>query len=163
MQYDNQRLMYGGGVRTASRKARHIQRAAQRREVKAGYPIEGKFETPEQVRAYLNADKIVCLRCGKNFKWLSPHLRRIHGWTSDQYKGFYGLPWRHGLMAPTTRAKRIAHGHKLVADRHGVWAADEPTRKEYRHLAHIADRRPAAPFQRHIMIRNLGDRAKAKK
>jgi adenine-specific DNA methylase len=71
------------------------------------YPILDKFNTVEDVRAYLGGELIVCLRCGKKMKALATHLVRVHGETPDSYREFYGIPWSYGLV-PLAVKRRIA-------------------------------------------------------
>ncbi len=105
---------FAGGPKTASKKLACIKRAAARRRVKAGYPIETPFTNVREVREYLNSDQIVCLRCGKGYKTLSKHLG-VHSWTADQYKEFYGLPWGPGLLCKSTREKCQEMGRSQMA------------------------------------------------
>ncbi|NLH94219.1 MAG: MucR family transcriptional regulator [Candidatus Cloacimonetes bacterium] len=66
--------------------------------VKEGYPIEKKFESLEEIKAYLSGDLITCLLCGKAYKGLCGHLSTIHKISADDYKEKYGLPFRSGLQ-----------------------------------------------------------------
>ncbi len=94
-----------------------------RRKIMPGYPIEKPFETREQVEAYLNVDRLVCLLCGKTYKSLCTHLS-VHGTNADAYKEKYGLPWRCGLTCITTKAMNVKHGKRLVAD--GIFKPPTP-------------------------------------
>ncbi len=71
-----------------------------------GYPKTDKFETDEEVEAYFSGDKIQCLLCGKWYKELSLHLRRIHDVTPDDYREKYGIPWKQGLTGCISYNKR---------------------------------------------------------
>lgn len=94
-----------------------------RRKVMPGYPIEKPFETREQVEAYLNVDRLICLLCGKTYKSLCTHLS-VHGTNADAYKEKYGLPWGCGLTCVTTKAMNIKHGKRLVAE--GIFRPPTP-------------------------------------
>lgn len=105
---------FASGPKTASKKLACIKRAAARRRVKAGYPIETPFTSVQEVQKYLNSDRIVCLRCGKGYKSLSKHLS-VHSWTAELYKEFYGLPWGTGLMCVSTMEKCQEMGRRQMA------------------------------------------------
>lgn len=38
------------------------------------------------------ADKIACLICGRQFRFLPPHLLRLHGVSADEYRQAYAIP-----------------------------------------------------------------------
>ncbi len=113
--YNNRGMRFAGGPRTFSKKLSHVERANQRRAARPGYPIETPFRTPQDVNDYLSGDRITCLRCGKSYKSLGMHLR-VHGWTDEQYRAFYGLPWTRGLVCSSTREKMEANAAKKVAE-----------------------------------------------
>ncbi len=96
-----------------------------RRKIMPGYPIEQPFETREQIEAYLNCDRLVCLLCGKTYKSLCTHLS-VHGTNADAYKEKYGLPWGCGLTCTSTKEKNIKHGKRLVSE--GIFKP--PTKEE---------------------------------
>ena len=83
---------------------------SERRKVKPGYPVKCKLSKAE-ADAYLNADEITCLMCGKVFKSLPGHLS-IHGISADEYKKIYGLPYRTGLTSSSTKQKNIANSSR---------------------------------------------------
>ena len=65
-----------------------------------GFPWKGKFSTKDEIDHYFsNADGIQCLLCGHFFKNLSVHLRIGHDISHEQYRDWYGLPWRKGLVS----------------------------------------------------------------
>ena len=107
-------LRFAGGPKTASKKLEQMKRAAARRRIKPGYPVEQPFTNVQNVREYLNADRIVCLRCGKLYKALNKHLP-VHSWTVNQYKEFYGLPWGAGLVCKSSRIKWEDNGRRVMA------------------------------------------------
>jgi hypothetical protein len=86
-----------------------------RRKIMPGFPVEKPFNTREEMEAYLNSDKLLCLLCGKSYKSLCAHLL-VHGTNADQYKEKYGLPWGCGLTCTSTKEMNIRHGKKLVAE-----------------------------------------------
>ena len=59
-----------GFLGNQSKSKRALRRAKARRKVLPGFPIEQPFESIEDVREYMSGDKIVCLRCGKEYKEL---------------------------------------------------------------------------------------------
>lgn len=67
-------------------------RRLKRRIVLPGFPVDAPFTEATAVWEYLNAERIVCLRCGQKFRRLGGHLEQIHDWTVEEYKDFYGLP-----------------------------------------------------------------------
>jgi len=75
------------------------------RKVKSGYPRKTKFMSIDEVREYLNQDKIDCLICGRRLKSLSAHLAKIHRLSTDNYKIKYGLPFWQGLTSKGTASK----------------------------------------------------------
>lgn len=107
-----------------------------RRKIMPGYPIEKPFETREQVDAYLNCDKLVCLLCGKSYKSLCGHLS-VHGTNADDYKEKYGLPFGAGLTCLTTKAMNVKHGKRLVKE--GIF---KPLTKE-EHKEFMKKKRPS--------------------
>lgn len=68
------------------------------REILPGYPIERVFECKEEVDRYLSGEAVCCLMCGKSYKQLSPHIKRIHGLDSADYRQRYGIPASYALM-----------------------------------------------------------------
>ncbi len=148
--YNNRRARFGGGAVTASKKKSHIDRAREARRVCSGFPIETGFTRPEDVWEYLNSDKITCLRCGKPYKALGMHLR-VHGWTSDRYREFYGLPWRTGLTSSGTKVKFRELGLRNLEA--GIAFGGEPGRNQY--MSINAPRRKRAPYLREVAVRNI--------
>lgn len=86
-----------------------------RRWIEQGFPWYGKFESVEEVKEYLDGDRIICLLCGRSLKALPAHLKFIHGTSADQYKQTYGIPWTWGLVCKGTHelqseiAKNFTH------------------------------------------------------
>jgi hypothetical protein len=116
-----------------------------RRRIMPGFPIEEPFETREQVEAYLNVDRMLCLLCGRTFKSLCAHLL-VDGTNADHYKQKYGLPLGCGLTCITTKAMNIKHGKRLVEE--GIFRA--PTPEEHAHMIATAQKprsRPAYVIQ----------------
>jgi len=65
-----------------------------------GFPWKEKFSTKDEIDHYFsNSDGIQCLLCGHFFKNLSVHLRIGHDISHEQYRDWYGLPWRKGLVS----------------------------------------------------------------
>lgn len=105
---------------------RAMARRLRRRELKPGYPWEGKFATRAEVDRYLSGENIECLLCGRMLKSLGLHLSRIHGVTEEKYKERYGLPLTRGLVCEEThgnysksvteRPDRIDHIKRLASE-----------------------------------------------
>ena len=80
--------------------------------------------------------------CGRYFEFLSGHLRKSHDISHEQYRDWYGLPWRKGLVSrnvskkiSSNLIKRIKNGsfkpkanNKVAADkiRAGGRRKDQP-------------------------------------
>lgn len=138
-------LRFAGGPKTASKKLSASLNAAAARKVLSGYPVETAFSNRDEVLAYLNSDRITCLRCGKSYNSLGRHLS-VHSWTVDQYKEFYGLPWRMGLTSLGSTIIRRSIGLQLVAD--GLAFGDEPGMNWEKALA--APRRRRVPYMDNV-------------
>ena len=93
---------------------KHPKRKQKAEETLECYPVETPFLTKEDVSAYLGLPPIRCLRCGKKMRMLPTHLVRCHGWTADQYKQFYGIPWGLGLVCPQSSQKMAVAVMKRV-------------------------------------------------
>jgi len=87
-----------------------------RRWIESGFPWQDKFHTIEEVRAYLDEDRICCLLCGRPFKALGAHLPRVHGVSVDKYKEQFGIPWTYGLVCSDT-SLRMA---ELASERNNI-------------------------------------------
>lgn len=85
-----------------------------RRLVLKGFPWSGKFQTLEEVKAYLSGDRMQCLLCGKPYVMIGKHLREIHGVTVDQYKERYGIPWGRGLVCADTKKVMSANTKRRI-------------------------------------------------
>lgn len=96
-----------------------VQRRAKRRQIMAGFPWVGVFETPEQAREYVNQERIRCLLCGKYFKSLGYHINKIHGYDETSYKQRYGIPYGVGLVGTVTAKKHAEVCRKTLSD-HGT-------------------------------------------
>ena len=75
----------------------HKRRYAVRRALKPGYPVTTPFKTRSEVNEYFSGDQITCLLCGRQFRELHVHLKKIHSKTVEWYREHYGLRWRRGL------------------------------------------------------------------
>ncbi len=102
-----------------SRPQRNLLRRANRRKVLAGYPVEPRSFSVDEIKSYFAGDKLVCLRCGKPYSKLGNHLHAIHSISDEEYKGMYGLPWTYGLTGTVAHEnyrrslmQRIADGWK---------------------------------------------------
>jgi hypothetical protein len=117
-----------------------------------GYPITTSFKTPKEVNAYLDADRITCLRCGKAYKALGTHLR-VHSWTESEYREYYGLPWTRGLISTGTRVLMKAAGDKLVAD--GKAFGGRENYGAFADKARATARRKHQPYRRLVAAANV--------
>lgn len=84
-------------------------RAALRRAIRhtplPGFPSNAKFETSEEVAAYLTGEKIQCLLCGRSFADLGKHVRTLHLISPDEYREQRGIPWGVALCAEEVSAR----------------------------------------------------------
>lgn len=81
-----------------------------------GYPWEGKFQTMDEVRAYLDQTKVTCLLCGRKYVHLAVHIANGHDVSCDDYKERYGIPWSYGLAGKEFREFNIGLGKKLASE-----------------------------------------------
>jgi len=135
-----------------SKTKRAIARSKARRAVLPGFPIEKAFESVEATREYLSHDRIVCLRCGKEYHRLGLHLERIHGITNDQYRAMYRIPWRYGLVGTVSHAITSRMIRKRMED---GW--QPPAKLGADHAAMVAAPRRKTPFAAEISQKNLGE------
>jgi len=78
-----------------------------KRGVLAGFPIQKKFNTREELNEYLSQDTIQCLLCGRRFQILDTHLKNVHGVTSDDYREMYGIGYSVGLQSARKKQSAI--------------------------------------------------------
>lgn len=94
-------------------KGHHLRKNKNAAPVMRGYPKTDFFTTVEEVRAYLDGDKVTCLICGKEYVTLGAHIMSAHEITSDDYRGRFGIPYKYGLASKpfrdqgTRRMKRM--------------------------------------------------------
>lgn len=69
------------------------------RKVSDGFPVDRKFENTDDVNTYLGGDTVQCLLCGRSFKNLGIHLKRIHEMDSRDYCILYNIPTNKGLLS----------------------------------------------------------------
>lgn len=154
------RGMRSNNPRTANAKLYAVLLALARRVGQEGFPIEAKFETPEEIADYFSGERVICLRCGNPYKSLAYHLKRIHGWTAEEYKEFYGLPWRRGLDCAETKGVKSENGTLTMAAGKGIGGMSVDERNEARVLAHKAKHRPRNPAAivraRRLVVANAG-------
>ncbi len=94
-------------------KERHLRTDKIAALVMRGYPKQDVFTTMEEVRAYLDGDKVTCLLCGREYAALGGHLTRVHYITSDDYREHFGIPYKYGLASRTFRERASRHLRKL--------------------------------------------------
>ncbi|EAO9157892.1 hypothetical protein AA14_24360 [Salmonella enterica] len=51
------------------------------------------------------ADKIICLECGKYFNFLAPHINKTHQMTLMQYRERWKIPKQNPLASTTHRQR----------------------------------------------------------
>ena len=115
------------------------------------YPKTQKFLFPEDLASYFSGDRIVCLRCGKNFKALGIHLKTMHSMSVEKYKKIYGIPWTYGLLCADTKAIKGEQAKEKY--RLGIW--EKPTAERARAANKLANRRPRQPVRNVLTKRNL--------
>lgn len=69
------------------------------------FPWNGKFRTLQEVRQYLDEDKLICLLCGRHYVGLAVHIVRTHKMPLDDYKERFGIPWTYGVAGKNFRAQ----------------------------------------------------------
>lgn len=70
-----------------------------------GYSRTQPFTNLEDVRRYFDADKIVCLLCGREYVALGGHIMSVHGMSNDDYRIRFGIPFGYGLAGRTFRLR----------------------------------------------------------
>ncbi len=113
------------------------------------FPWNGKFMTKTEIDDYLAGNKIQCLLCGKWFKIISSHLKRIHDIDSDEYREKYGLPWKHGLCGKEVSLKLSTAMNERR--KNGFLPDIDAAREKSKH----ATKRPDQPFFKKVKIENL--------
>jgi len=71
------------------------------RKVLSGYPITSIFSNVEDQKDYFNHERITCLLCGKQYKFLTIHLK-IHALGAEDYRNRFGITLRQGLVGTIT-------------------------------------------------------------
>jgi hypothetical protein len=89
-----------------------------------GYPVPPRVFSEDEIRAYFEGDRIVCLICGRTYRLLGVHLARAHDMTIEDYRERYGLPFSRGLASDAHCAMQTAHG-KARAER-GEFTLNDP-------------------------------------
>lgn len=69
-----------------------------------------RFASRVEVDAYLDAERIECLECGRRFAFLQPHLLRAHGIGADEYRARHEIPAGAPLAG---RSYREQHAQKM--------------------------------------------------
>lgn len=87
-----------------------------RRRTKEGYPIEARKFTYDEIKAYQETPRVLCLLCGHDYGTLAKHLVYVHDVTVKEYKDMYGLPNKEGLSSKTTKRKKAAIALKRMED-----------------------------------------------
>lgn len=81
-----------------------LQNANARRRVYDGFPWKGAFTCKEEVREYLDHEEITCLLCGKPFRQLPFHLKKLHFVDAIDYRVRFGISPFQALEGTVSRA-----------------------------------------------------------
>jgi hypothetical protein len=115
-----------------------------RRKILPGFPVTTPFGSIKEVREYLSGDRITCLLCGKSYKKLGAHLRRIHGLTPDGYKEQFKIPWTYSLACEDTKDKhrrllaaRMEQCESWGMPKSDMWKLYEASKRSCPHKAEI--------------------------
>jgi hypothetical protein len=111
------------------------------------------FQSRRDIERYYGSQRIKCLLCGRAFRRLAFHLASKHQTTSMEYKRQFGLPWTRGLTSAAS------HASSGWTDQRKVTASKAARRSRFFDLAHPAQRRELAPYQKSQLAENLGTRA----
>lgn len=103
-----------------------------------GFPWEGKFTTLEEIKEYLNEDKLTCLLCGRKYSMLTTHLTRGHHIDPDEYKERYRITWTSKLAG---RVFREGASHRLNKRRAAGEIRHHPPREQTEYII-AAKKRP---------------------
>jgi hypothetical protein len=95
-----------------------------RKKKSSAHPWQGKFTSLEEIRAYLDNEKLTCLICGKEYSMLTSHLKRGHQIHPDEYKERYGITYTSRLAG--TAFKAIARKLFLQKVRQGKLSTTPP-------------------------------------
>lgn len=136
-------------------KTRHLRKNKNAAPVMRGYPRRKPFASLDEVRAYFDEDRLVCLICGKSFVKLSNHVVAAHNMeSSDEYKIRFGIPVSYGLGGKSFRAAARRISRRLRKTGVIPPASQETIRKW---VAARRTRRPvAAVIRRHAARRLAG-------
>jgi hypothetical protein len=96
-------IHHGDGLLTSWKK-KCEKKIIYNRKALSGYPKTLRFENKEDIRKYLDNEKLVCLLCGKSYRFLTLHLV-VHGHNADSYKEIYGIDNNQGLVGSEIRKK----------------------------------------------------------
>jgi hypothetical protein len=91
-------------MKTGQKKPR-VQKELSQGRVKPlrGYPKTQPFATIEDVKSYLDGDKVTCLLCGREYVALGGHITAMHDMTGDDYRERFGIPYKYGLASKPFR------------------------------------------------------------
>jgi hypothetical protein len=125
-----------------------------------GFPWKGKFTTKKEIDQYFsNPEGIKCLLCGRYFEFLSGHLRKSHDISHEQYRDWYGLPWRKGLVSRTVSKKLSSNLTKRIKNGSFIPKADNKAAVNGIHVARRKDQpyvtRIKAEKTRKLSIKNI--------
>lgn len=76
----------------------------------------GPFQALDDVEAYLAADQIECLECGRFFAFLPRHITRAHRIDAVAYRDKWAIPASRALAGLEYREKHAAKLRRMIAD-----------------------------------------------
>jgi len=119
-----------------------------RRKVLPGYPIETPFKNIDEVKEYLSGSSITCLLCGKTFKSLIEHIKKIHEITLDEYREKYNIPWTYALICEDLSNKLSEMLNKRVEEGYVIPLTDDD------HLKNMRKNRRVCPFAKEVISKH---------
>lgn len=90
-------------------------------------------------------DRIVCLDCGMDLKFMNRHLREVHGITPLDYRMRWGLPENYPMVASTIsavrkEASRIGREKYLASEKYARLKAEKEAKAKAKALAKKASK-----------------------
>lgn len=85
------------------------------RRVLPGYPAE-PFTSKEEIEKYVAGEKIACLMCGKYYRNVLIHSKKIHEMDSEDYRARFNIPDYFPLTGTETRKKLSDHANGLAPE-----------------------------------------------
>ena len=83
--------------------------------VQDGYPSQHKFQTMNEVDAYLGEPKIKCLLCGNSFEALFRHVQAYHDMSPREYQRQFGIPYGRKLITAQLQERMREKANDRIA------------------------------------------------